>query len=205
MSQGSTLGFRAAVTVLVMASAGYAITVDFNSVPIGTVYGPDAGDAPGDVVLTQPGVEMSVQNFFLNGTPGFFGAQVGGPLPDTFPTPSLELDNISVLFDFASAGFDVNLVTLEFQEFGGADNFAVNEHTIFELQPPLGLGSIPVNVAPNVVAEVDSGVIRLTGAINSFRIGGQELAIDTITAVPDPATLIFLGLGGALYCARRQR
>jgi hypothetical protein len=40
------------------------------------------------------------------------------------------------------------------------------------------------------------GIIYITGGnIQSFTIGGQQLYIDNITTVPEPATIMLLGLG----------
>ena len=64
---------------------------------------------------------------------------------------------------------------------------------------------LPANVAPGVSALVTGDMITLTGVVNRFQIGGQELAIDTIVAVPEPATLGLLGLGAATLMLRRRR
>ena len=183
-------------------SVGFAATVDFESVPQGTVYGGAFGHTPGDVVLTQEGIEMSVEKFFLGTFVGFVKAEVGGVYSDFFPTAPLGIDNISVSFDLSDVGFDVTQVTLDYQEFGGADNFAVNGHTLYQLNV---LTDIPTGVAPGVTASAGAGVITLTGDIDCFRIGGQELAIDNIVAVPEPTGVLLLGLAGALAFRRRSR
>jgi hypothetical protein len=177
--------------------AGAPAVVDFETVPVGTQYGAAAGNFPGQVVLTQNGINMSVENFHLGGFTGFNLAEVGGAYDAFFPTTPLELNNISARFDFAGVGFDVNEVRLDYQEFGGSDNFSVNAGTLFELE---ALTNIPVNVAPGVTASVLSGEIRLLGNVDSFLIGGQELAIDNIRAIPEPGTallLLLLSLGSS--------
>lgn len=184
-----------------IGAACFGATVDFDSAPPGP-YGENYGQAPGDVILTTPdGVAMSVEEFFLGTFTGFIRAEIDG-LYDVFPTPALQLDNISVLFDFADLDFDVTLVTLSYAEFGGEDNFAVNGHTIFELP---ALTAIPADVAPGVSAFVESGVITLTGGITDFRIGGQELVIDNVVALPEPGLLTLLSVGGAWLFSRPRR
>ena len=179
-----------------------AQTVDFETVPVPTLWGQDFGNIPGEVVLNQDDIDMSVEEFFLGAFIGFNSAEVGNVHSPFLPTTHLALNNISVRFDFASLGFDVTEVTLDYQEFGGADNFAVNDDTIFELAV---MTDLPVNVAPGVTALVTGDLITLTGAIDSFQIGGQELGIDNITAIPEPTTVALLGLGGTLLFGRRIR
>lgn len=183
-------------------SSAHAQTVDFETVPAGTQWGQDFGNWPGEVVPTQNAIDMSVEEFFLGTFIGFNVAEVGNIYSPFLPTTHLALDNISVRFDFANLGFDVTEVTLDYREFGGADNFAVNDDTIFELAV---MTDLPINIAPGVTASVTSDLITLTGDIDSFQIGGQELGIDNITAIPEPTTVALLGLGGTLLVGRRIR
>ena len=177
-----------------------AATMDFQSVALGTKYGEDFGYVPGQVVLTEDGIQMSVEQFFLQQFTGFFQAEVAGPSNDH----EFAIDNISVLFDLTNVGFNVTSLTLEYLELGGNDNFAVNGGSILQLAE---LIDIPANVAPGVTALVDDGLITLTGKIDSVLIGGQELSIDTIVAVPEPTSLVLLAAGGvlALWRSRQHR
>ena len=181
-----------------MSPISLANIMDFQSVPVGTKYGGDVGNVAGQVVLTQDGITMSVEQFHLNQFTGFFQAEVTGPSNDH----QLAIDNISVLFDLANVGFNVTSLTLEYVELGGNDNFAVNGGSILQLAE---LTDIPSNVAPGVTALVDAGLIALTGKIDSVLIGGQELTIDSIVAVPEPTALVLLGTGGVLALRRLRR
>ncbi len=195
----------ALVSTLVACSApqfSLGATIDFESIPTGTIYGTPEGDLPGDVVLSQDGIDMSVEQFSYPPYVGFNHAEVGGQFAPFFPTQPLELNNISVVFDFANVGFDVSEVTFEFTNFGGTDNFAVNGGTVIVLD---SLANLPANVGPGVTASVDGFNITLTGPITSFRVGGQELVVDTIVGIPEPATILLLGLGGVLVVRRQLR
>ena len=176
-----------------------AATMEFESVPVGTKYGAGFGNVPGQVVITENGIKMSVEQFFLRQFTGFFQAEVTGPANDH----ELALNNISVLFDLTALPFNVTSLTLQYNELGGEDNFAVNGGSI--LQPLAHLTDIPVNVAPGVTALVDGGRITLTGDIDRVLIGGQELSVDTVVAVPEPTSLLLLGTGGALLLRRLRR
>jgi hypothetical protein len=177
-----------------------AQTVNFETVPAGTQWGQAFGQNPGDIVLTQDSIDMSVEQFFLDAFIGFNTAEVGDVYEPFLPANHLALENISVRFDLLSLPFNVTEVTLDYQEFGGSDNFAVNGGSIYELA---ALTDLPVNVAPGVTAAVTPDTITLTGKIDTFLIGGQELAIDNITAVPEPTSLALLALGAALLRRRR--
>ena len=204
-------GLLAAVLVLGPGSTTFAATMDFDSVPFGTVFGSTAvptAHTPGEVVFSQDDISMSVENFFFESFTGFFEAEVGGRYAGYFPTPPLELNNISVRFDFTSVGFDVDLVTFEYMEFGGVSNLAANGGPIHEL------GSLHevdgTMVGPNAMATVTAGdtvtpgLVTLTGDIDTLRIGGQELVIDSIIAIPEPATVVLLGVAGAAILLRRR-
>ena len=183
-------------------SIGLAQTVDFESVPVGTRWGQDYGHLPGEVVLSQDDIDMSVEHFFLGTFVGLNLAEVGGVYAGFIPTTHLALDNISVKFDFTGLGFDVTMVTLNYQEFGGAGNFAANDDTIFQLA---AMTDLPADVAPGVTASVDVSAITLTGNIDSLLIGGQELGVDNIVAIPEPTTAALLTLGGAILLRRRRK
>ncbi len=184
-------------------------TMDFEGVAAGTVFGGMAvpPDMPGDLVLTQDGIDMSIEFYMLGGFPDFFAAEVGANQVPGLPTQSLSLDNISVAFDFSDVGFEVGLVTLDFQDFGGTSNFSVNGSAPHIISP---LSDLPVNVAPGVTAEVVESTVRLIANegtnITSVGVGGQELFIDNIVAVvPEPTTLILFALGMGSLLRRRPR
>jgi hypothetical protein len=211
---------RALCSYLALAACGWIVPasfavqsakIDFESQPLGTTYGGEAvpPDNPGDVVIFEDGIAMSVENFFVGQFEGFNSATVGGMNAHYFPTTPLELNNINVRFDFTQVGFDVTMVTVDYMEFGGADNFAVNveivdQNTVYILET--SLTGLPMVVAPGVTAIVDENVsITLSGDITSFVIGGQELSIDNIVAVPEPASLLLLGLGAVAVLRRDRR
>ena len=176
-------------------------TMDFESVPDGTVFGgmADPPDTPGAAVLEENHIGMSVDTFIIGGFPEFFAASVGTGQVDELPTRSLLLDNIGVAFDFAGVGFDVGSVTFDFADRGGGSNFMVNGGEMFILD---FLGDVPSDVAPGVTAEIVGGSIHLftdeATTISDVAVGGQELYIDNVSAVvPEPATLLLITIGVA--------
>ena len=115
--------------------------------------------------------------------------------------PPLDLNNISVRFDMTDLPYDVYTITLEYRELGGNDNFSVNDGTLFQLE---ALDELPASVAPGVTANVLNDMILLVGNVDAFQIGGQELAIDTIVAIPEPTTALLL-LAGFASLGRTRR
>jgi len=199
------MGIRAVFIAAAIAAAcpvPGARAFDFDALPANTVYGLP-GDLPGDVVLSDGGAKMSVEPFVLGSSDYFYFATVEAAGGLAFDTQSLSLDNISVRFDFSDLDYNVDTVTLDVADFGGASNFSVNDQTMFVLNPVFDL---PVDVAPGVTATVVDNTITLAGPIQSFLVGGQELVIDNVTAVPEPATGALLLLGGlAVWRTRRRR
>lgn len=195
-------GCKAFVCLAMSSAPLFAAQIDFETVPLGTSFGSNTvGDFPGRIVLSQDSIDLSVENFFEGTFVGFDRAEIGGIYGEFFATTPLGLDNISARFDFSRVGFSVTEVTLEYQEFGGVTNFAVNDGPILEL---LDIADIPLDVAPGVQAIVGHNTITLLGDIHSFQIGGQELAVDTIVAVPEPTTLALLALGGLAFLRRKK-
>ncbi len=202
---------RWAIAVLCAALAPTrAATVDFESVRPGTRWGTETGQQPGDPALGEADIIMSVETFFVGpDQTEFFRAEVPdvqGRFAQAFPTQELTLDGINVLFDFSALRFDVDFVSLDFLDFGGASNFSVNGGTPFILNP---LSNLPADVSPGVSATVVGGTrIELASTstnITSLLIGGQELVIDNVSAIPEPATMLLLLAGMALLARRRFR
>lgn len=208
---GGRMGRNAIVAAFLVAAAQslggvvqFTATVDFETVPMGTRFGSEAGQQAGDEVLMQDDIRMTLDQFQFGAFRGFYRAEVGGIFADFFPTVPLEINNINVVFHFNQLPFLVETVTFEFAEFGGMNNLAVNGHVIHELA---SLSLIPANPAPGITALVADGIVALIGPIESLLIGGQELAIDNVTAVgvPEPSVLALLMLGVAAVRRFRPR
>ena len=197
---------RLALVLCAVGPTGAEAIVDFEAEAVGTVFGDTAGDSPGDPVLTQDGIRMSVETFFLNQVlTDFFEAQVVSADLGGETSNALLLNSIGVMFDLSGVGFPVDQVTLDFADTGGTTNFAVNGAGIHILDP---LAALPANVAPGVTAMVDGGRITLTGVgadILELRIGGQELLIDNIAVVPEPAAGLLASVALLAMLGRRRR
>ena len=146
-------------------------------------FGPSEWGAAGDPM---PGLPPGLPSGFGNGNVMF--------------TP-----NVSLEFDFADIG-PIDQVTFEWANGGGNENISVNGEEIWFQS----IVTAPTEIAPGVTltASFDKltlvGTANLVGPIESLRVGGQEFAIDSIVAVPEPATLVCLALGLAAAFSRRR-
>lgn len=182
-----------------------ATGVGFESVPSGTTWGKGSGNSPGDVVLVEDDISMSVEEYTFRSFTSFVEASIGGRYPDAFPTQALELNNIGARFNFGNLDFAVGRVTVELRDFGGVSQFAVNGGKAYLLNPS---AELPEFVAPGIHATVDGSSLILQGNggfVGSLLIMGQELVIDNVMAIPEPATLALFATAFLPILLRRRR
>lgn len=200
-----SLGSIASIAALSIGGIVQPAVVDFEPLTSGATYGVPTHNA-GDVAFSQNNVGVYLQTLQVQSSPQFFQAEVGGEYATGFATQALSLDNISTVFDFSGLAYAVTSASVQYQEFGGINNFAVNGGAPIQL---VSLGNLPMNIAPGIHAMVDGGLITLSAdlgfQISSFLIGGQELGIDNMTAVPEPAAVFLLGAGGLVLVLRTRR
>lgn len=180
-------------------AAAFGAQVNFETLATGTTFG-EATNSPGELLFTQEGINVTGETFHFGSFSDFFEASINAPGEDLFSTKHVFFNNINFGFDLSGVG-PIDSVDIEYHEFGGTNNFSVNGGPILELP---AMTAMPTNVAPGVTATVDSDSIHLSGVVTSFLIGGQELAIDNVVAVPEPTCLLLLasGLGAALLRRR---
>ena len=175
--------------------------VQLEDLPAGTYYGTESGQSPGDLMFSENGVDIFLDEFmYSNGNTGFMNVYVdeaGFGYPSLFTANTAFMGNISMLYDFSGLADPVVSVSFAFAHGGGENNFAVNGGTVFVVNDftELTLLTIP-NVSIDVVTTpfaLIAGYVTLTGNIESLLIGGQELIIDNICFVTatQPACEIF--------------
>ena len=143
------------------------------------------------------GVQITGEEFFWlpsgSTVDGFAIVQADGDAGGS--GKELYLNNINLSFDFGFAPFEG--VSLQYGDDGGNINLEINGVQHVENSFPsldgMNIGGVIVTVVEDAGGK---GAIFATGPVNSFSIGGQELAIDNVIAcIPEPATLLLLALG----------
>jgi hypothetical protein len=208
MKAVTTMAALAAIALLLSDQNVWAqlVTIDFESLPLGTTYGGFSGDSPGDLAFTENGVDVRLQNY-SNGS--FNEATVGGFTDAVFPTTPMTIGNINLDFEFGSLPFDVGLVTFEYADLGGTVNLGVNGTNLSlanMTNAPASIAGVAVSATASPIPGGVFGEVTLTGKIDTVRIGGQEFGIDNLRAeVPEPRTAILTLIGLIGVPAARRR
>lgn len=184
-------------------------TVDFESLASGTQFGGSAGltDSPGDLVFSENGVDVRVDNFTLGVFTGFNSVSINNDMASNVAF----VNNIVVDFDPSGLPGPVTGASFTFNDFGGDENLVVNGNRV-EVSNfgglPAVIGGVNVSAMFLPVGAL-RGTVTLDGPINSLGIGGQELQIDDVQfryiAVPEPsACFLLIGLAGTAIGRRRR-
>jgi hypothetical protein len=176
------------VTGLYALSAS-AAQVTFDHEPLGTAYGNGHGDVEGDIVLTEEDITMSVELFHSSGATYFDQAIISSAWADFGDDQVLEIHNIGCKFDFTATPDAPGTVAFSYYDGGGTENLQVNGGTILEVTHLSDLNG--TSVAPGVTCGVswtsvgydEKGTVTLSGPVETVMIGGQELAIDTVSLI----------------------
>jgi len=174
-----------ALTLFLSASVSGQNCVKFDGIGINTEYG-NGINFPGDVIIVEDGIEVSVVDFFWDPTTTHFGnCKIVDPFPGFGDGPLMSVNNINLLFNFNPIA-PSSLISLEFADFGGFENLEINGHQIFidELS-----WNLPGNPAPDITLFYSTnlttqGFLRtkllIYGDVRTLLIGGQEFFIDNI-------------------------
>jgi hypothetical protein len=199
----------ALICLSVQPARAQTATVDFESIPSGTQFGgsPGLSDSQGDLVFTENGVDVRVDNFTLGVFTGFNNVSINSDLSSNVAF----VNNIVVDFDPSGLPGPVTSASFRFVDSGGGENLIVNGNKVevsefVSLPASLGGVGLTVNLLPTGALR---GTVTLEGPINSLGIGGQELQIDDVqfnyNAVPEPSTcLILVGTIAFAFCRRRR-
>ena len=170
--------------------------VDFESLSLGKQYGVPVGNVPGQIIFTEDGIPVAVQNFNLVESGETFNyCQVDTAFSGLRAGNSMRTNNINLKFDFFSGlGFPAKFVSFEFVDLGGFENISVNGQQIFAGE----LTAAPTLIAPGVTLSISTTAVQggiqgtavLDGTIITLMIGGQEFWLDnieitTVTSIPD--------------------
>jgi hypothetical protein len=161
------------------------ICIDFEApaFELNTVYGPQVGQKEGDTAFaTLEKIVAKVQRFIFPREGSAFGVAMIGEDPGVFGSKQcLQINNILMEFDYSNSSIRPSIVTVDFLDQGGFENFSVNGSDIIagELtELPLEIKGVKIAVTKND----GRGTLTMIGAVTTFQIGGQEFAIDNVCA-----------------------
>ncbi len=157
---------------------------DIESSAMGSAWGGPYGDASGDWIFTEDGMDAHVYDYTDPTGMTFFGeARVGAAFVPFGTSHILTINNIGIGYDLAGLGATTK-VRIDYFDGSGLENLQVNGG-------PLYIGELnlaPANIAPGVICTVydtpaagfSYGTVVLEGNVQTFLIGGQQFAIDNV-------------------------
>lgn len=192
-----TVGVLCLFVMNPLGSSAQMAVVDFESQTVGAAFGSSSSHAPGDLIFTEDGINVSVETDLAG---SFNNVVIGGFTDSDFTTTPVTISNINLGFDFSNLAYDVGKVTFEYLDFGGDENLGVNGSVVELAQlifAPASLGGASITVTQQQGSFREGyipGTVQVIGAIESVTVGGQEFGMDNLVAmaVPEPSTCLLL-------------
>jgi hypothetical protein len=174
------LGIAIATFVLVFGAANVATgalapgdCVDFEDLTPGTVYNVTDSFADSGVTVTAAPFQWSGGTWTSAGFTDVDTGNLAGGLGS-----DMEVNNLTLEFAFGRSVEDLRFL---FGEYGGNINLTINGDFKNESDFSVLHGQIVGGTLVEVLSSPTGfGVVRITGTVNSFSVGGQELWIDDV-------------------------
>lgn len=157
---------------------------------VGTMFGAAEGQKPGDTILTENGIAVTLETYHqADGGAGFGQASVDAMLVPGGTRQSLRTNAIAVRFDFTGLPYPAKGASFHYVDFGGSKDLAAND------DKPLADGivamagrmtggtTVSVTTGPTA-ADSTPGTVTLSGPIKSLSVGGRDFWIDAVCAEP---------------------
>ncbi len=186
--------FVAVLVLMVAASSVSADTVTFDGGIPGTIFGQPVGTAPGTLLFSEDGTDVTITTLISSGAPSYNYCSIENSLPAPYnfhQNNIMFLQGVGLVFDFTGQGD----VRFEYLHRGGTVNLQVNGYgAVIEDQT---LGAMTGMLAPGIFMTATStgvpngikGTVTITGPVQSLRIGGGELYLDQVIGGGDPDPL----------------
>ncbi|MFZ2898201.1 MAG: T9SS type A sorting domain-containing protein [Saprospiraceae bacterium] len=162
--------------------------LDFQDIPLGTVYSAANGNMPGDLILTEENVGVTIGEFHLPNGNTVFGSVTALASPPNFTLGdgvALLSDEMNLIFDFSALSGPLLGAGFGFLEGGGLKNISVNGGDVFVLE---SFADLPAIVAPGIESQVvylpgvtpPVGTVLFSGPVHSLTVGGAEIILDNV-------------------------
>jgi hypothetical protein len=162
--------------------------LDFQDIPLGTVFSAANGNMPGDLILTEENVGVTIDEFQLANGNTVFGSVTAMMAPPNFTLGdgvALLSDGMNLVFDFSAQSGPLLGAGFGFLEGGGLKNISVNGGDVFVLE---SFADLPAIVAPGIESQVvylpgvtpPVGTVLFSGPVHSLTVGGQEVILDNV-------------------------
>lgn len=164
---------------LTSSSLAQGPCVDFDSprTPLNTSY-----TKTNLQIINLPSVQVFLDKFLLEDGTTTFGSASIRTASGFGRNRVLELNNVNIVVKYLNpVRLRSRIVSFDFSDSGGIENFSVNGSTVIVSQ----ISQIPTRVN-NVQVSVTTttgglkGRVKMVGKVKQFSIGGQELAVDNI-------------------------
>lgn len=185
MLRSNKMWLAAVILPLFLLVSGCTRCVKFNSVAPTARWGTPAGHSSGDVVHTEDGIPVAVQEFYWSATTTHFGSTRVRPSFTVSGEQSINTNNINLEFDFTQLPFTPNEVLVIFRDTGGFENIAVNGSTVIRGELASGSAggvSWTVDSTPEANPSNRFGTVTINGNVTNLKIGGQEFWIESVCA-----------------------
>ena len=189
------------LTIVIPLKAQQLSCIDFDNLDLNSRFGRSNGNEPGDVIIEQENVVVSLEEFlYLNGQTDFIDVTVidesSSIINPIGQGNLLFVSNINLKLDFKRFERPIEYVCLDIWDGGGEENLSINGQELsvwdFASQQPEGI------IAPGVTAtftplgdrtnNIFAGTLCLSGKIDEIIIGGQEFIIDNLCFAPQTPT-----------------
>jgi hypothetical protein len=163
--------------------------VDFETLALGDMFGTGI-NTPGEVIFTQNGIPVAVDEFFYVGGGSTFGFAEVMNVSGIGTGLDMRTGNINLMFEFAALGITPDFVTFDFADYGGSENLSLNGGTVFTGE--LIAAPAPPGFSINITISGSIGNAIIEGPVEKLLVGGQEFFLDNIcayqiiTSIEDP-------------------